>query len=196
MVRTQSASISSSSQGGSDYNRYVSALANKKLGKLSTHRMHPGGHGLAPTWIMLDGMFWLHTHHLAENSKDYPGEIADFAYRSLDWLKTLKEKSPERAYANTKLIAEKLENLLGFPTGVLALSLQNSKRTLTLKLYLEALDDIDKISKGPMAQDIRGNARMNHSDPAVVRAAEKLLKKYTGVPIIEGTLKAIISPTK
>lgn len=179
--------------GCKDYNRYASANANKALGKKAVHRIYPGGHGGMPEWMAEDGFIWLQTRFLSKNYKDYSDEALDFEGRLLAYLDAAKAAQPYRVYATAKLIDEELPkspNIGKFKKLIDELE----SNELNVKYY-DALEDIDDLSKGEMA-DVTGGAKMKHSDPKVTRTAEKLLKKYTGVPVIEEVLKGLAEKTQ
>ncbi|SHK07516.1 SLA1 homology domain 1, SHD1 [Rubritalea squalenifaciens DSM 18772] len=179
--------------GGKDYNRYTSAHANKKLGKKAIHRMHPGGHGVSPKWLMIDGMIWLQTRYLAREQKDHMDEAADFEVSMLSWINELKAKEPYRAYATAKLLLSEYEPTSKNKAAIESISDELGKEKTNV-LYYEALQDINDLSEDVLS-GFGSGSKMKHSDPKVIKAVDKLLKKYTGVPIIEDTLKAIADKT-
>lgn len=180
--------------GGHDYNRYTSAHANKELGKKAIHRMHPGGHGVSPNWLYIDGMIWFQTRFLEREQKDHQDEAKDFEASIIKWINEKKAAEPYRAYATAKMLLTDYE-----PSSANKPALEALEKELSADpknpLYYQALQDINELSEKNLA-DFGAGSLKNHSDPKVTKAAEKLLKKYTGIPIIEPTLKAIAGKTK
>lgn len=179
--------------GGKDYNRYSSAAARAKFGKKAVHRMHPGGHGVSPDWLMIDGMIWFQGRYLAKNKKSCADEIKDFDIAMLKWLETKKSTESYRAYATARFLMEEYE-MGGSAKEKLQKLLTELAGDPSNVLYYEGLQDIDKFSLKELAKFGAGS-KMKHLDPKIEKAANKLLKKYVGVPVIEDTIKAIASKT-
>ena len=180
--------------GGSDYNRYTSAHARKEIGRRAVHRLHPGGHGVAPAWLMVDGMVWLEGRYLEKKGRKNKDEQADYETSILQWIGELKETQPYRAYYWAWFLNENLELSSRSQAAVKAV-LDELGQDQINRLYVEGLDDIDKLSLKKLS--VFGSGSLHkHADSGVVSACRTLLRTYRRVPIIEETLEAISKSTK
>lgn len=181
--------------GGNDYNRYLTAHIGKKFGKDAVHRMHPGGHGVCPAWQRVDGMVWLNARYLEEERRDHEEEAVDFEARVIEWIRGLADKEPHRAYATARLLKDDY-GISGANAGIVDGLIGELGEEPKNVLYHEGLGEIDEISEDEFAEfGEGGGSKFKHADPGVTRKIEKLLEKYRGVPVIEGTLEAMAKPT-
>lgn len=179
--------------GGKDYNRYNTALIGKKFGEDAVHRMNPGGHGGAPAWQRIDGMIWLNLRYLAEEGKQHPDEVVDFEASLISWMREKSSSEPHRAYSTARILIDDYEisgenrKLVDAIVAELGAKQENA-------LYHEGLALIDEISEDDFA-GLAGGSLFGHTCEKAKRTAEKELERFSGVPVIEDTLKAIASPT-
>lgn len=181
--------------GTTDYNRYVSAQAVKILGKNAIHRFFVGPHQLGPDWLCTEGMVWLNGKFLAKNKQS--GELAkealDYEASVLNWIKTLSEKEPHRAYywclflKNDYSISGTNKASLDALTSALA----GKPECASYVKGIEALSDFsaEVFSKEGSA------ALFQHTTPKIEKAAQTLADEYAGVPMIEDIAKSIGTKT-
>ena len=175
--------------GASDYNRYLTARINKEAGKNGFHRFNPGGHRSPGADQNNDGILWLNSRYLAEqDSPDFDGEKADFYKALIEWLRTIKEEEPYRAYywANFHRESDPVFTLLA---DQLAKDPNNVK-------FAEGLVALDQFSKKILATEGQDSGSVfKHTSPTIDSAADELATTYSGVPEIEEIAKALKNPT-
>lgn len=179
--------------GGMDFNRYTTALMAKKLGKNAVHRMNPGGHGGTPNWQMIDGIIWLNMRRLVVERSRNAGDAMDFEASLIDWMNSKKNAEPHRVYSTARLMKDDYQ-LRGANQAIVDKLISELGADKKNVLYHEGLAVIDKISEDTMA-DLGGGSQMGHVNEKTKKAAEKEMGRFAGVPVIEGTLKAMASPT-
>ncbi|MBK1854823.1 hypothetical protein JO972_07620 [Verrucomicrobiaceae bacterium 5K15] len=178
--------------GGYDYNRYLTADAAERYKKDGFHRMTKLSHNRAPADHRGDGMFWMHCKYLGDAKKDHQEEAKDFEISTLEWLATLKQDNPKRAYSNAIVFQEiyQPEGSNGRALEQLIKELAEDKDNV---LYHEALLAIDKFSGkyyAPLGED--AGSEMGHKPPKrVVSAVEKLQLSYGHIPEINEVLEAM-----
>lgn len=180
--------------GGRDYNRYHSANARKKFGERAIHRMHPGAHGVSPPWLMIDGMIWFEGRNLARNKAKHLDEAKDFDAAMIQWLEGKKKSEPYRAYSTGRFLMDEYR-MGGAGKMKLQLILAELEKNPVNVAYYEGLKEIDNLSLTKLSKLPKGESIHNHVYPDVQVQVVKLLEKYTGVPVIEDTLKAIARET-
>jgi hypothetical protein len=179
--------------GGKDYNRYVSARNRKKIGDTAIHRFHRKGHGVAPNWLMIEGVCWLEGRYLAETRKKVGDEKADYVAAMLEWIGSLKEAEPHRAYYWALFLQENLK-LSSKDKSAAKTLIDELGQEKTNVLYVQGVKDLDLLSKEQLS-NVSGQF-YGKVDENVASACDTLLVTYAGVPLIEEALKALREPTK
>jgi len=180
--------------GGRDFNRYHSAAARKRFGDKAVHRMHPGGHGVSPAWLMIDGMLWFEGRYLARERATYSGEAKDFNASMMEWLKAKQQDQPYRAYATARFLMDEYR-MVGTGKTTLRQLVDELGQDSKNVAYYDGLQEIDHLSKTTLEKFGHGSSMMNHRDEAISAKAIQLASKYQGVPVIEDVLKSISQET-
>ncbi len=179
--------------GAWDFNRYISALAHKQIGDSAIQRFFPGGHWDAPAWIMNEGIVWLEGRYLAERGKKYPDIQQAYEQAVLEWIVSLKEREPHRAYYWALFLQDELKLTAGSSVRVASL-VRELGADRNNRLYVEGIVEINEFAEDELSQ-FGHQSRMHHSDPGVVSECESMLNRYTGVPVIEDILKGLMKQT-
>lgn len=179
--------------GGNDFNRYTSAAARKDIGKTAIHRLHRGGHGKAPAWLMTDGIVWLEGKHLARKGAREPAKREEYVLSILTWINELKGREPYRAYYWAKFLGEEIDLTPEESKSVKTLTTELSKDQNN-QLYVDGLKAIDELSLDHLSKFGTGS-KMRFNDSELASDCRKLLKRYAGVPIIDETLNAMMKET-
>lgn len=181
--------------GATDYNRYTSAHAAKTLGKSAIHRLYVGGHARAPGWLCTEGIVWLNGRYLARNkrSAELAAECLDYEASALAWIGKLSSTEPHRAYYWCVFLKDEYEISGANATtlGAIASKLAADGKNVS---YAEAIEEIDDFSEKNYAEMGTGSAN-NHTTPRIKSAAEKLARKYAGVPMIAELAAELGKPT-
>ena len=178
--------------GASDYNRYLSASAVSYFGPRAVHRFHDGGHGIAPPWLLTDGIAWLDAQYALEHRRDHPDEALRFEASMAKLIEALRDKQPHRAYAWALFMAQTYK-----ATGPESAAMRETGRALreeaTMR-YAASLADFHAFSMEHFAE-IRGGSLWAHTTPQLREAGAKLAAKYAGVPIAEDVSALLGAPT-
>jgi hypothetical protein len=178
--------------GANDPNRYFSARTYATQIKTSTQRFHPKGHRFEPSWMIAEGIIWLHGRHVQRESKKLaPGEQNDFEGALLAWAQQLSEKEPQRAYAWTQFLKQKAV-LPQHQSALASLETRLAADPINV-LYVAALDDLAELSEKVLAK-MQVDKPIGHTDSEITRKVEALQKKYRAVPLINEILTTMAKP--
>lgn len=180
--------------GGSDWNRYASARIAKIYGKDAVHRMNPGGHAGTPNWQRVDGVIWLNLRRLEAEKSSRADEAMDFEASLIDWMRGKEKSEPHRVYATARLMTD-MYKIQGANQAIVDKMIAELGADRNNQLYYEGLAVIDTISEETMA-DVTGSSALGHTNEKTNKAVAKELGRFAGVPVIEGTLKAMASATE
>ena len=173
--------------GATDWNRYKCGRAAVELGKNAFHRVYPGGHTTPPSWILSEAIAWLNGRYLEKNATKYADEAKDYEAAMLTWIGTLKGKEPYRAFDLCRFLSEDYKIRGANAGAVQSLSRELSGESLNVR-YADGVREIDEFSRKHYATfEFVGFPNGKTSD-SIIRAAEKLTKKYAGIPFIEETV--------
>ncbi len=170
--------------GARDFNRYASAIAAKRYGKMASYRPYRGGHAPPPPEddVFTEGIIWLYTKHLYEKMEGASPEKARFEARFLNYLITDLKDKPWQAYFWTDHLLNtcKLSGLAAGPFESLRKKLAEDSKNVA---YLEGLRDLEKLAMDEY--QIQGGTKRGHTTDSITRKAERLAEKYAGIPEIE-----------
>ena len=172
--------------GATDWNRYRCGRAAVELGKNAIHRVHPGGHCNPPPWILSEAIAWLNGRYLEKNAREHADEAKDYEAAMLAWIGKLKEKEPHRAYYWCRFLTEEYKIRGSNAAAVQSLSRELSAASLNVR-YADGIKEIDEFSRKEYATFENVGFANGKTSDRIMRAAEKLVKKYAGVPFIEET---------
>lgn len=185
--------------GATDYNRYHSAVAAASFDKDAYFRSYPGGHAYpSPSegHIFDEGIAWLTAKYLEKNgrSKDCAAERLDFEAAMLDWIQELTPTNPHQAYHLTHLLFETYR-ISGKNATILSTMQSKLAGVASHKTYREGIEEIHRfgvetLSKVPLPENVKG-----HLNKDVSGKAERLAKKYEGIPFVEETFTELTKPT-
>ena len=179
--------------GASDFNRYTSANARKRIGDTAVHRFHAAGHRRAPDWLMVDGMLWLEGRYLAREAKNEQEQLNEYVRTVLKLIGDLKKYEPYRAYYWALFLKEEMP-LSGAQIKRVDDLVDELGQEQANRLFVEGLRALDELSEEYLA-DFGGGSTMNYLDSTLASDCEDLLKHYSGVPVIEETLREMMKET-
>jgi dienelactone hydrolase len=185
--------------GATDYNRYHSSLAAATFKNDAFLRAYPGGHAYpSPSQGHLfdEGIAWLTAKYLEKNSRnhDYAAERLDFEAAMLDWITELLPTNPHQAYHLTFLLSDTYR-ITGKNATLLSSIQSKLAAVASHKTYQEGIEEIhqfgvENLSKVSLAASVKG-----HLNKEVSGKAQRLAKKYVGIPFIEETFSELAKPT-
>jgi hypothetical protein len=185
--------------GATDYNRYHSSIAAATFNKEAYLRAYPGGHAYpSPSQghIFDEGIAWLTAKYLEKNSrnKELAAERLDFEAAMLDWIQELMPTNPHQAYHLTHLLTDTYRI-----TGKNAAILSTMQSKLALegghKIYREGIDEIHQFGVETLAKVALPESTKGHLSKDAAGKAQRLAKKYEGIPFVEETFSELAKPT-
>ncbi|QBG49170.1 hypothetical protein EGM51_17865 [Verrucomicrobia bacterium S94] len=116
-----------------------------------------------------------------------------FIYSMINWIDTFKDSHPYRAY----FWIRELKNT--FPLNVLQRAkldplFEKLDQDEQNRLYVQGLDDLDRLSRSYLASMGR-ESRLKFKDDALTAECAPLLQTYQNTPVIKDALNALCSPT-
>ncbi len=184
--------------GARDYNRYLSGRAAAQFKKDAYLRAYPGGHSFPPAGephIVDEGIAWLTAKYLRNNASDndLAGERLDFEAAMLDWINELTPNNPHQAYHLTQLLAEPY-GIIGKNAAILSgiqskLAVEPSHKT-----YHEGIKEIHDFGVDDFGSYSYSGSGSGKNDPNHASKAERLAKKYAGIPFVEATFTELAKP--
>ena len=180
--------------GAFDFNRYLSAYAAKSYGEKGTHRLYPGGHKTDRKEVPTEGICWLYSRELYDNSKGRDEEQQRFEFRFNKYLQeNLKSQKPHLAYywcdhlLNSCEVQGPFASILEGMSGELATANQR---------YLDGRKALNKFSEDYYAElGAGGGSKMKHTTPKIQAAAEKLANEFSDVIEIGDTARELGNAT-
>jgi len=179
--------------GAYDFNRYSSAFAAKSLGKNAVFRLGTGGHSVGSLEILNDGLIWLYTRDAYSNKEVQRDELDRFEERFYTYLKEGLANEPWKAYYWTDHLLNtcKISGINQSKFKSLHSQLESDEQSVR---YLEGIVALQKFGEKYLAA-IGTGSKMKHTTPEIVKAANKLVAKYAGVPEIEAVAKDLAKKT-
>lgn len=179
--------------GAYGFNRYTSAAARADIGKTAVHRFHPKGHSGTPAWVRIDGMLWLEGQYLSRKGDREPEQCELYTIGVLNFIEKLKSREPHRAYYWAKYLHDKIDLSAGHAGRVDALMSELGQDQNNV-LYVEGLDALDELSQREMS-DVTTGSKMRYVDDSLASECRELLERYSGVPVIDDILNAMMEET-
>jgi dienelactone hydrolase len=185
--------------GATDYNRYHSGLAAATFKNDAFLRAYPGGHAYpspAEGHIFDEGIAWLTAKYLEKNSrnKDYAAERLDFESAMLDWIKELTPTNPHQAYHLTHLLSDTYR-ITGKNAAILLTMQSKLAAEASHKTYRAGIEEIHQFGVETLSNVSLADSTKGHLSKDVSNKAQRLAKKYEGIPFVEETFVELAKPT-
>lgn len=177
--------------GATDYNRYETAETFSSVRKSSAYRMHPEGHANGPEWLMTEGMVWLQAKWNIDAAQMTP-ERADFEGAVIQWIETMKIKSPYRAawwadFFNTGGVSPQHQSKIAALDAELSKDPSNTA-------YIKGISDIEELAVSVLSK-VSKYSEMGHTTPEIQKKADKMLQEHPTTPWISEIATALKNPT-
>lgn len=181
--------------GTNDYNRYPSAVAVDRIGKDAIHRFFVGGHDDCPDWLRVEGMVWLNGRYLAGNRRDkaLAPEALDYEVAVIQWIRKLSESEAHRAYYWCRFLQNDYRISGANASVVGSIASELAKKPVCVS-YADGIEEISKFSEKNYV-DFGTGSKFEHTTPKLMSSAEKLSKRFAGVPMIAEIAEALGKPT-
>jgi hypothetical protein len=185
--------------GTNDYNRYHSSRAAAQFKKDAFLRTYPGGHSYPSaqeSHILDEGIAWLTAKYLDENTsnRELSGDRLDFEAAMIDWINELTPSNPHQAYHLTQMLAKNYR-ISGKNAEILSAIQSKLAAEPSHKSYHEGIEEIHEFGVGSFAgMAILGSVK-GHNTKETAGKAERLARKYAGIPFVEETFNELAKPT-
>ncbi|MFC1498160.1 SHD1 domain-containing protein [Verrucomicrobiota bacterium] len=170
--------------GSNCFNRWDMACTCKILkNNNSCLRFFVGNHTWADSDLISDGMTWLNLCYLQNvrsTDRQLQQEKADVADKVLAEIERNAEKNPERAYEWALFLSKRKELSSEKATEYL----QSLSKHPRIKLYIQALNDLDKFVEKHFATDVMDYLN-NNGTKAAKSDADALTEKYKETVLAE-----------